>query len=57
MRFLFADAEILEDIVQCILAGDALTKDRVEAFDDGTEIFGNEVTGELRVESKDNIAK
>lgn len=52
-----SDAEVFENIIQGILACYALSKHGIEAFDYGTEVFGNEVAGELGIESEDDIAK
>ena len=45
--FSFSDAEVLEDIVESVLTGDASTEDAVERIDDGVEVFGNEVATEV----------
>lgn len=46
-KFSFSDAEVLEDVVEGVLAGDASTEDAVEGIDDGVEVFGNQVTTEV----------
>lgn len=45
--FLLPYAEVLEDIVESVLTGDASTEDAVERIDDGVEVFGNEVATEV----------
>ena len=53
--FLLPDAEVLEDIVEGVLTGDATTEDAVERIDDGVEVFGNKITTEVRLESVDDV--
>ena len=52
---LLSDAEVLEDVVEGVLAGDATTEDAFEGIDDGVEVFGNEVATEVRLESVDDV--
>jgi len=53
---LLSDAEVSEDVVEGVLGGDAATEDGVEGGDDGTEIFGHEVAGEVILEALDDKA-
>ena len=52
---LLADAEILEDIVECVLTGDTAAKDAVEGGDNGAEVFCDEITAEVGVEAGDYL--
>ena len=54
---LLSDAEMLEDVVEGVLAGDAPTEDAVEGIDDGVEVFCNQVATEMRLESIDDVQK
>lgn len=45
--FLLPYAEVLEDVVEGVLTGDASTEDAVERIDDGVEVFGNKITTEV----------
>ena len=52
---LLSDAEMLEDVVEGVLAGDASTEDAVEGIDDSVEVFCNQVATEMRLESIDDV--
>ena len=52
---LLSDAEVLEDVVEGVLAGDASTEDAVEGVDDSVEVFGNQVAAEVGLESIDDV--
>ena len=54
---LLSDAEMLEDVVEGVLAGDTSTEDAVEGIDDSMEVFGNQVATEMRLESVDDVQK
>lgn len=56
-KFSFSDAEVLEDVVEGVLAGDASTEDAIEGIDDEMKLHGNKFGGATFGNAIDDLAK